>query len=468
MRPIESQFETLIDSTNFEDFGCDDGISDGAKKIIDEGLNKNTVKKYDKFGNMYEKFCLDNDQEEKNGSSVINFMYDIGRRYAAGSLWSIFSCIGNYWLRKFNTRLANDRKIMRFMKALTKNWKKTQSKTFYAEQIKEIILHLSKSQSPKDRLFGIIIILSYHGLMRKSEVLDIKVEDVKKEKNFYEVFFNSVRKNDKTEMAEFKFNIPEYCNDFIDRYIAELDEKTIPCSRFLKNGSKNGKRKQNMGRNMLTYVPKRACEVLGMDHSGYTTHCWRRSAAMNMADRGISLLNLKRAGGWTSDAVAQQYIGSSKKVRVDNMRLLEPEPDVGGVGKEINGGAETIVQKFGSAKEETLVSTCDRKTTPIVEGRDGKADSGSVDKKEIPTKFDGGEEKIDPMNQMKKPEAMGEHARLVGTGMEGTCIKVLLDIILTFILVEALAAANPHHSRQGLVAQSVVYNFIFGSVEKKS
>ena len=64
---------------------------------------------------MYEKFCLDNDQDEKNGSSVINFMYDIGRRYAAGSLsWSIFSCIGNYWLRKFNTRLANDRKNYAF------------------------------------------------------------------------------------------------------------------------------------------------------------------------------------------------------------------------------------------------------------------------------------------------------------------------------------------------------------------
>ena len=205
---------------------------------------------------------------------------------------------------------------------------KTKSKTFYANQIKEVIIELSKSSNARDRLFAVVIVLSYHGLLWKSEVMDIAVRDVKKlYEGRYEIYFRSVRKTDKTELAEFKFLLPMYCTDIMDCYIEELYPELLGISRFLKNMSGKGakaKRKQNMGINALTEVPRRACEILGIDADGYTTNCWRRSATMNMADCGISLINLKRAGGWSSDKVAQEYVDNSKKVRMDNMELLQP------------------------------------------------------------------------------------------------------------------------------------------------
>ena len=122
-------------------------------------------------------------------------------------------------------------KVMRYMKNVTKKWKKTKSKTFYAEQIKEIIEVFGNSDLPRDRLFGIAVMLSYHGLMRKSEVMEIAVRDVAKlSDGIFEVYFQSVRKNDKTEMAEFKFILPEYCSKSMEKYIEELGA----CATFLK------------------------------------------------------------------------------------------------------------------------------------------------------------------------------------------------------------------------------------------
>jgi len=45
---------------------------------------------------------------------------------------------------------------------------------------------------------------------------------------------------------------------------------------------------------------------------GYTVHAFRRSAATNLADAGVSFVNLKRHGQWKSDSVIEGYIANSK------------------------------------------------------------------------------------------------------------------------------------------------------------
>jgi len=68
-----------------------------------------------------------------------------------------------------------------------------------------------------------------------------------------------------------------------------------------------------------------ACEVLHKDPVGYTVHAFRRSAATNLADAGVSFVNLKRHGQWKSDSVAEGYIANSKALQHERVVMLLPE-----------------------------------------------------------------------------------------------------------------------------------------------
>ena len=65
---------------------------------------------------------------------------------------------------------------------------------------------------------------------------------------------------------------------------------------------------------MRGYI-RMACEILRIDAQGFASHCWRRSAATNLADAGVSFINLKRHGQWASDAVVEGYIANSRPIR---------------------------------------------------------------------------------------------------------------------------------------------------------
>jgi len=79
-----------------------------------------------------------------------------------------------------------------------------------------------------------------------------------------------------------------------------------------------------MGKNSISKFTKKACEILGIPPKGYTTHCWRRSAATNLADEGVSFVNLKRHGQWASDSVVEGYIANSKILRTEREQKLLP------------------------------------------------------------------------------------------------------------------------------------------------
>eukprot|EP00957_Ditylum_brightwellii_P200546 15288983-Ditylum_brightwellii.AAC.1 len=63
-----------------------------------------------------------------------------------------------------------------------------------------------------------------------------------------------------------------------------------------------------MGGNTLNDWPKTAALICDMDPDGFTSMCWRRSGATELANGGAGLINLKCAGGWKSSTVAEGYI----------------------------------------------------------------------------------------------------------------------------------------------------------------
>lgn len=59
-------------------------------------------------------------------------------------------------------------------------------------------------------------------------------------------------------------------------------------------------------------MPHAVAEFNGLENSAkYTGHALRRTSATWMADAGVDMINLKRFGGWKSDAAAIGYISDS-------------------------------------------------------------------------------------------------------------------------------------------------------------
>ena len=74
---------------------------------------------------------------------------------------------------------------------------------------------------------------------------------------------------------------------------------------------KNSKIRRESGKKLN----KNVCKILEISAENYTTYYWRHSAATNLADRGVSLINLKHHGQWKSDSIVKGYIVNSEPIR---------------------------------------------------------------------------------------------------------------------------------------------------------
>eukprot|EP00957_Ditylum_brightwellii_P186728 14218701-Ditylum_brightwellii.AAC.1 len=160
------------------------------------------------------------------------------------------------------------------------------------KKIHSIVEGCAADDSPKVKLMGVGIGVSYFGLPCKSEILLVNVEDVmfNTEKNVYQV---SSMMRCKTCTYNVSFDLPAYMTGGLTMYLGELQELT---GHLLKIMHKGAKRNTNMGASLLGKWPKMAVEMIKVDPKGFTGTTWCRSGATALADSRESAINLKRAG----------------------------------------------------------------------------------------------------------------------------------------------------------------------------
>ena len=105
------------------------------------------------------------------------------------------------------------------------------------------------------------------------------------------------------------------------KYMTELQTKNVKTKFFLQNWNAKAR---NKIQNRVKNLHKNACKILEISAENYTTHCWRRSATTNLADRGVSFINLKRHGQWKSDSIVKGYIANSEPMRKEREICLLP------------------------------------------------------------------------------------------------------------------------------------------------
>ena len=72
-------------------------------------------------------------------------------------------------------------------------------------------------------------------------------------------------------------------------------------------------------------MAKELAARLGKDPKNYTAKSFRRSAATQLAEAGISVVGLQMAGNWKSTTTAMEYMEHSNKSCNNRMNMLDGE-----------------------------------------------------------------------------------------------------------------------------------------------
>ena len=133
---------------------------------------------------------------------------------------------------------------------------------------------------------------------------------------------------DKKRNKGFSYNVPVLHWYMFSIYQGQICKKAVASGKkqFLKKWNLKGKGLiQNMGENTINKLHSITYNILKKDPKPYMSHTWHRSAVTNLADVGVSFINLKQHGQWISYSVVEDYIVNSKPLRDKRLHYLMPK-----------------------------------------------------------------------------------------------------------------------------------------------
>ena len=99
--------------------------------------------------------------------------------------------------------------------------------------------------------------------------------------------------------------------------------------RLFRKMSRGSITRQVIGENTIAKFGEDIATWLGYsleEAKRYTSHCFRRTGATLLAEKGASHPALKLAGGWRSDHACEGYINNSMRMKRGIANLLEDQP----------------------------------------------------------------------------------------------------------------------------------------------
>ena len=305
----------------------DDGLRKEVAELAHSGTKKKTRRVYRKHWNLYKKYTASCDGSPTTEINAMHFFVDMlaKKKFGIGSVWSIYACVNNGLQREYGVSANDMKELRKLLVNITKYYQPKRARIIKEEEIKQVFTEVFDPNDDFDLQAIISISLMFYGLLRQNEAHAIKVQDVTvvEEKRIIHVNFPNPTKS---RARGFAFTIPTHLYDVYIKYIKQLragSRAELADSQFLKNHTKKGLRFQNMGKDKHGKFLKRIQEYFGWETKCLTTHSWRRSAATILANSGISVIGLKRAGRWRNLETAEHYLEHSAPVLEDRMNRLD-------------------------------------------------------------------------------------------------------------------------------------------------
>lgn len=182
------------------------------------------------------------------------------------------------------------------------------------------------------------LIFGINGACRGNELVNIKIGDI--ERHSDELLL--INLPDTKSKRERSFVIRGEYAKIVKKY-QDLRPSNINTNRFFVAYSNGKCTRQVIGKNKISAMPKEIAKYLRLENAEhYTGHCFRRTSATLLADSGVDMTQIKRHGGWKSDAVAEGYIENSiqnkNKIscRISDSINLKTPPNISDPGTPVS------------------------------------------------------------------------------------------------------------------------------------
>ena len=113
---------------------------------------------------------------------------------------------------------------------------------------------------------------------------------------------------------------------------------------------------------------------LGLDPKNYSGHSVSRTGSTFVGDAGVSLLQLKKYGGWKSDTVAESYYTHSLKNRLKTAALITDAVDLTGEDNDINQDVGDCIATNNDNNVDCIATNNDDNVDCIATNNDNHVD----------------------------------------------------------------------------------------------
>lgn len=318
-----------------------DDVESAASQATNLLLPAKSQRAYEKEYKSFEMWRISKNISSTSEKVLMAYFCEKSKKVKPSSLWSYYSMLKRTLLINDNCDISKFNKLTTFMKTITAGHKAKKSKVLEAE---DILKFLTDAPDNDYLLAKVIAIFGIHGATRSDELYKLMISNVDDRQSVIVVsIFDTKTKQDRSFAVTDKENQISFL-DIIRKYIA-LRPSTVTHNKFFVNYRHQKCTCQPVGINTIYKTPSKIAEFLKLPNPAmYTGHCFRRTSATLLANRGADLVKIKRLGGWKSSSVAETYIEQSLQTQI-------------AVSQSILGGEESQVGTSNNSAQQIEISS---------------------------------------------------------------------------------------------------------------
>ena len=218
------------------------------------------------------------------------------------------------------------------MKSNSRGYVPNKSLTFERDEISKFLIEADDADFLQSKL---VVLLALYGGLRRCEAINLKWDDVENKKERLKIIIRESKTSNEpwfyfAEANENKKLCPVY---YFEKYSSQVPQESKisngqPTRLILQYARNSPKKysKQPRGKFWFCEITQKIASFLGkVEIKRYRFHGLRRTAATWLANRGISVIQLKHFGRWKSSSVAEGYIQESETSKIQLAQELQGE-----------------------------------------------------------------------------------------------------------------------------------------------
>ncbi|KAK4882319.1 hypothetical protein RN001_005638 [Aquatica leii] len=245
---------------------------------------------YDKEYNTFDSWCLKMCVKTISENVLLAYYDEMSKTKKSSTLWASYSmlraCLNVYK----NVDISKFARLQGFLKQQSIGYQPKKSNILQSSEIDRFI---QEADNLPYLAIKVMLIIGYVGACRRDELINMTIDDVKFRD---EIIIVNISKTKKQSPRMFVISELQWIH-LIQKYL-NLRPVTATTKRFFLT-CRNGRCLSSpIGINKIGQVPKSIAIYLKLANPEcYTGHCFRRSSASHLANKGENLVTIKNYGG---------------------------------------------------------------------------------------------------------------------------------------------------------------------------